>query len=45
MGVTKNYKKMLEAADVDGIVQYFTQTFVNKYFDLYCQQLRFGGLD
>ena len=45
MGVTKNYKKMLEAADVDGIVQYFTQTFVNKYFDLYCQQLRFGGFD
>ena len=45
MGVTKNYKKMLEAADVDGIVQYFTQTFVNKYYDLYCQQLRFGGFD
>ena len=45
MGVTKNYKKMLEAADVDGIVQYFTQTFINKYFDLYCQQLRFGGFD
>lgn len=45
MSVTKNYKKMLEAADVDGIVQYFTQTFVNKYYDLYCQQLRFGGFD
>ena len=45
MGVTKNYKKMLEAADVDGIVQYFTQTFINKYYDLYCQQLRFGGFD
>ena len=45
MGATKNYKKMLEAADVDGIVQYFTQTFVNKYYDLYCQQLRFGGFD
>ena len=45
MGVTKNYKKMLEAADVDGIVQYFTQTLVNKYYDLYCQQLRFGGFD
>ena len=45
MSVTKNYKKMLEAADVDGIVQSFTQTFVNKYYDLYCQQLQFGGLD
>lgn len=45
MSVTKNYKKMLEAADVDGIVQYFTQTFVNKYYDLYCQQLQFGGFD
>ena len=45
MGVTKNYKKMLEAADVDGSVEYFTQTFVNKYYDLYCQQLRFGGFD
>ena len=45
MSVTKNYKKMLEAADVDGIVQYFTQTFINKYYDLYCQQLRFGGFD
>ena len=45
MSVTKNYKKMLEAADVDGIVRYFTQTFVNKYYDLYCQQLQFGGFD
>ena len=45
MGATKNYRKMLEAADVDGIVQYFTQTFINKYYDLYCQQLRFGGFD
>ena len=45
MGVTKNYNKMLEAADVEGLIRYFKQVFVNKYYDLYCQQLRFGGFD
>lgn len=45
MSVTKNYRKMVEAADINGLNAYFTQTYVNKYYDLYCQQYEYGGLD
>ena len=45
MSVTKNYRKMVEAADINGLTAYFTQTYVNKCYDLYCQQYEYGGFD
>lgn len=45
MSVTKNYKEMVKAADVDGLICYYKQVFTNKYFDLYSEQLDFKGLD
>ena len=45
MSVTKNYRQMLKAADVDGLVQWYRQTYVNKYYDLFMSQFDIGGLD
>ena len=45
MSVTKNYKEMLKAADVDGLIRYFKQVFVNKYYDLYSEQLEIDGME
>ena len=45
MSVTKNYKEMVKAANVDGLICYYTQVYVNKYYDLYSEQLEIKGLD
>lgn len=45
MSVTKNYKKMLEAADINGLQEWYQQTFINKYYDLYKDQFEFTGLN
>lgn len=44
MSKTKNFKQMLAAADVDGIVQWYQQVFVNKYYDIYCAKFDIKGL-
>lgn len=44
MSVTKNYRKMLEAADIQGLQQWYQQTFINKYYDLYRSQFEVSGL-
>lgn len=44
MSVTKNYRKMLEAADISGLQQWYQQTFINKYYDLYLNQFEIKGL-
>ena len=45
MSVTKNYKEMVKAANIDGLICYYTQVYVNKYYDLYSEQLDIKGLD
>lgn len=45
MSVTKNYKQLLKAADVDGLVQWYRQTFINKYYDLFMTQFEIKGLN
>ena len=44
MSVTKNYRKMLEAADMQGLQEWYQQTFINKYYDLYRNQFEIKGL-
>ena len=44
MSKTKNFKQMLAAADVDGIIQWYQQVFVNKYYDIYCAKFDVKGL-
>lgn len=45
MSVTKNYRKMLEAADIQGLQEWYQQTFINKYYDLYRNQFEINGLN
>ena len=45
MSVTKNFKQMLKSKDIDALTQWFTQIYINKYYDIYLQQLRVKGLD
>ena len=44
MSKTKNFKQMLAAADVDGIIQWYQQVFVNKYYDVYSAKFDVKGL-
>ena len=45
MSVTKNYKEMIKAADIDGLIRWYRQVFVNKYYDMYMNQIKVDGLD
>ena len=45
MSVTKNYKEMIKAADIDGLIRWYRQVFVNKYYDMYMNQIEIEGLD
>lgn len=36
MSVTKNYKEMMKAVNVDKLIAHFRQVYINKYYDLYC---------
>lgn len=45
MAVTKNFKQMLKAGDIDKIIDWFKQTYLNKYYDAYCSQFEFPELN
>ena len=45
MSKTANYKEMVKAADIDGIVKVFWQIYYNKYYDLFCKRFDIEGFD
>lgn len=45
MSKTANFRKMMEAVDVDGIIQLYTQSYYNKYYDLFCSRFSIEGFD
>ena len=45
MSKTANMRKMIEAADIDGIIKLYTQTYYNKYYDLFCSRFDIEGFD
>ena len=45
MSKTANYREMVKAADIDGIVKVFWQIYYNKYYDLFCKRFDIEGFD
>lgn len=45
MSKTANYKEMVKAANIDGIVKSFWQIYYNKYYDLFCKRFEIEGFD
>lgn len=45
MSVTKNFREMLKAGQVDDIIKWYQQTYINKYYDAYCSQLSFPDMN
>ena len=45
MSKTANYREMVKAADINGIVKVFWQIYYNKYYDLFCKRFDIEGFD
>lgn len=45
MSKTSNFKEMVKAANVDGIIKQYTQAYYNKYYDLFCSRFDIEGFD
>lgn len=45
MSYTKTIKKMIQAADIDRMILDYRQAVYNKYYDLYCSQIRVRGFN
>lgn len=45
MSKTATLRQMIQAADVDGIIRLYTQTYYNKYYDLFCSRFDIEGFD
>lgn len=45
MGYSKNLNSMINAANITKLAQEYRQTYINKYYDLYCSLYDIEGLD